>query len=357
MKLYTCAKCSNLLYFENTLCLNCDAVVGFDAGSLSMLALQPGAGNVFTDIKNEKNAWRFCANAEYKACNWIVPADSPVQFCVACNLNRTIPFTGKPENLAEWKRIEAAKHRLIYSLFRLHLPIEKKQGAAEAGLIFEFLEDNNPARKVITQHDDGRIELNINEADEAQRVRNKLDLGEKYRTLLGHFRHEIGHYYWDVFYRHDEGAAEQFRTIFGDERTDYDTALKQYYANGIPADWNNSFISQYATSHPWEDWAETWAHYLHISDALDTACNWSVRLGEPANSVTPKSVANDDSAQSFKDRISHEWLPLSQYLNAACRSLGEPDAYPYVLSPAVIDKLAFVQHAIVAWNSSYADID
>lgn len=349
MKLYTCRKCGNLLYFENTLCLNCNTVVRFDAGALSMLALQPGAGNVFTDIKNEKNAWRFCANAEYKVCNWIVPADSPVQFCVACNLNRTIPFTGKPENLAEWKRIEAAKHRLIYSLFRLHLPIEKKQGAAEAGLIFEFLEDNDPARKVITQHDDGRIELNINEADEAQRVRNKLDLGEKYRTLLGHFRHEIGHYYWDVFYRHDEGAAEQFRTIFGDERADYDTALKQYYANGIPADWNNYFISQYATSHPWEDWAETWAHYLHLMDTLETAFSFGIAVDprKANDEMKMDTIVGRDpyTIENFADIISM-WLPLTFAVNSLNRSMGHPDFYPFVIAAPVIEKLTFIHEQI-----------
>src|ERR1700712_2687589 len=147
MKLYSCAKCDNLLYFENSVCLRCNSVVGFDAASLSMLTLINNDNAEFTDIKNEDSHWRFCANAEYKACNWVIPADSTEQFCLACSLNKTIPFLGKPENLAEWQRIEIAKHRLIYSLLRLHLPIEKKQVDGGKGLIFEFLEDNDPSRK------------------------------------------------------------------------------------------------------------------------------------------------------------------------------------------------------------------
>ncbi|MEO5682459.1 MAG: putative zinc-binding peptidase [Chitinophagaceae bacterium] len=354
MKLYTCSTCENLLYFENSICLNCNSVIGFDAGTLTMHALEPAVDNVFTDLKNRNNNWRFCTNAAHKACNWIIPADSSEQFCPACNLNKTIPFLEKPENLFEWQRIEVAKHRLLYSLSRLRLPVEKKQGNAEEGLIFEFLEDNDPARKVITQHDNGRIELNINEADEAQRVKNKLDLGERYRTLLGHFRHEIGHYYWDVFYKKDETAAQQFRDMFGDERIDYNTALQQYYANGPAADWNNHFISQYATSHAWEDWAETWAHYLHLMDTLETAYSFGIALDprKAKEEQALKATIDQDpySIENFDDIIAL-WIPLTFAVNSLNRSMGHPDFYPFVIAGPVIAKLKFIHDQVKAYKN------
>jgi hypothetical protein len=355
MKLYSCAKCQNLLYFENTVCLQCNSVVGFDAAALSMKTLVPSDQNAFTDIKDKNSAWHFCANAEHQACNWLIPVNSPEQFCLACNLNRTIPYLGKPENLGEWRRIEVAKHRLVYSLSRLHLPVEKKQGNEEAGLIFEFLEDNDPAHKVITQHDNGRIELNINEADEAQRVKNKLDLGERYRTLLGHFRHEIGHYYWDVFYRHNESEADEYRKVFGDERADYDTALKQYYANGVPADWNTNFISQYATSHPWEDWAETWAHYLHLMDTLETAYNFGIAVDpvKASDEQEMQAKINRDpyTIEDF-DKIIAMWIPLTFAVNSLNRSMGHQDFYPFVIAAPVIAKLKFIHDQIRAHNKT-----
>ena len=351
MKLYTCSKCNNLLYFENTLCLHCNSIVGFDISSVSMLTLSAEGNNQFTDITNTGTHWRFCANHTHNACNWLVPSNSIGQFCFACNLNRTIPFLGKPANLAEWQRIETAKHRLIYSLVRLGLPIEKKQGDAKAGLIFEFLEDGNPARKVITQHDDGRIELNINEADEVQRIKNQIELGEQYRTLLGHFRHEIGHYYWDVFYRNNEQASIAFRKVFGDERVDYDEALKKYYATKAHANWNQQYISQYATSHPWEDWAETWAHYLHLMDTLETAYAFNIVVDTSNALDKPEvkaSIHTDPYTLENFDDIFPLWLPLSFAVNSLNRSMGHPDFYPFVIAPPVITKLKFIHEEIKA---------
>ena len=318
-----------------------------------MITLLPGANHDYADFGNKKNHWKFCANSEHKACNWLIPLNSDEQFCLACSLNKTIPFLGNPENLAEWQRIEVAKHRLIYSLLRLHLPIEKKEDNAEKGLIFEFLEDNDPNRKVITQHDDGRIELNINEADEAKRVKNKLDLGERYRTLLGHFRHEIGHYYWDVFYRHNEAAADQFRQSFADERMDYDKALKQYYATAAPADWNNHFISQYASSHPWEDWAETWAHYLHLMDTLETAWSFGIAIDprKAADGQEMKAKINKDpyTIDDFEE-IASLWIPLTFAVNSLNRSMGHPDFYPFVVAPEVMSKLGFIHNQIRSYH-------
>jgi hypothetical protein len=345
MKLYSCAKCRNLLYFENTVCLNCKSAVGFDAGKLSMITLAPANENEFVDITNTRDTWRYCDNSAYAACNWLIPAAQNTGFCIACNLNRTIPSLDKEENLDRWRRIEIAKHRLIYSLLRLHLPVESKEREEETGIAFDFMADTSPKKKVMTGHDSGIITLNIEEADEKQRVKHKLDLGEKYRTLLGHLRHEIGPYYWEVFFKNNHAGVQHFRKIFGDETTDYSKALEKYYENGAPADWNTYFISPYATAHPWEDWAESWSHFLHMMDTLETAYSFGI-------AVNP-GKANDDQQMQAKmsrdpysisnfDEIVKMWLPLTFAVNSLNRSMGHQDFYPFIISAAVIEKLRFI---------------
>lgn len=357
MKLYTCAKCQNLLYFENTVCLNCGSAVGFDANALSMVTLLPAGENVFTDSKNNKNTWRFCSNAQHAACNWLIPASQPGEFCIACDVNRIIPALDKEENLSRWRRIEVAKHRLVYSLLRFHLPVEAKQGEEETGIAFDFLADTNPAQKVMTGHDNGTITLNIDEADEAQRVRHKLDLGEKYRTLLGHFRHEIGHYYWDVFFKHNDINLQQFRKVFGDESADYAQALEQYYQNGAPADWNNHFISPYATAHAWEDWAESWAHYLHLMDTLETAYHFGIAINprKAGDELEMQAKISRDpyNVDSF-DEIVKMWLPLTFAVNSLNRSMGHQDFYPFIISGGVIDKLRFIHDQVKTYHTAPA---
>jgi hypothetical protein len=324
-------------------------VVGFDSASLSLITLSQTGGNVYSTVNNKRKSWRFCANAAHNACNWIIPAKSEEEFCVACSLNKTIPFLGKAQNLTGWQRMESAKHRLVYALLKLKLPIVKKQGEEEEGLIFEFLEDNDPERKVITQHDDGRIEININEADEVQRVKNKVELGERYRTLPGHFRHEIGHYYWDVFYKNDDTAAEKFRAVFGDERRDYDEALKQYYTTGAPVNWNDNFISAYATSHPWEDWAETWSHYLHMMDTLETAYSFGIAVNPRTSGDAPETKAkiNKDPYEmdNFDDIIA-QWIPLTYAVSSLNNSMGHDEFYPFVIAAPVIAKLKFIHEQV-----------
>ena len=132
-----------------------------------------------------------------------------------------IPDLSLPENLSRWRALEAAKHRLFYTLFQLRLPVET-QAESPAGLAFQFLADVGPgAPSVMTGHADGVITINLAEADDAERERRRQQMGELYRTLLGHFRHEIGHYYWDRLIANTP-HLEEFRRIFGDERQDYD---------------------------------------------------------------------------------------------------------------------------------------
>jgi hypothetical protein len=340
MKLYTCGKCDNPLYFENTVCLNCNNTVGFDANKLLMVTIQPAENNAFSNINKSKELYRFCENANQHTCNWLIPNDDPAVFCKACALNRIIPSLTTPQNIQRWSKIEVAKHRLVYSLLALKLPVESKQGDNITGIAFDFKEDVSPDEKIMTGHDEGTITINIDEADEAERVQHKLNLGERYRTLLGHFRHEIGHYYWDVLIKSN---PENFRKLFGNEEIDYSEALETYYKNGAPANWIDNYISPYATSHAWEDWAETWAHYLHLMDTLETAFSFGIN-------IDPKKADNDMKAKINKDpytidkfdTIINMWLPLTFALNSLSRSMGHADFYPFVISKPVIEKLRFI---------------
>ncbi|MEO5594777.1 MAG: putative zinc-binding peptidase [Chitinophagaceae bacterium] len=349
MKLYSCAKCQNLLYFENTVCLNCSSAVGFDARKLSMITLSPSNEKEFLDINNGDKKYRYCDNSTFATCNWLIPADQAAGFCIACDLNRTIPTLDNEENVERWKRIEIAKHRLVYSLLRLRLPVISKEGEEETGIAFDFMADTDPKNKVMTGHDHGVITLNIEEADEKLRVKHKLDLGERYRTLLGHFRHEIGHYYWEVFFNNNNTGLKNFRKVFGDDSTDYGKALEQYYENGAPADWNNHFISPYATSHAWEDWAETWAHFLHMMDTLETAYSFGIAVNpRKANDDQhlQANISQDPYTINNFDEIIKMWLPLTFAVNSLNRSMGHQDFYPFIISAAVIEKLRFIHEEV-----------
>ena len=236
-------------------------------------------------------------------------------------------------------RIEIAKHRLIYSLLRLRLPVNAKKSPADlGGIAFDFMADPAPGERVMTGHDNGVITLNIEEADEGELTKHKLDLGEKYRTLLGHFRHEIGHYYWDVLIK-DSVHLEKFRKLFGNEEKDYDQALAEYYKKGIQPDWNDYFISPYACAHPWEDWAESWAHYMHMMDTIETA--WSFGIGIHRREMETE-VNNDPYTITNFDEIVNMWFPLTFAVNSLNRSMGHADFYPFIVSTPVIEKLKFI---------------
>jgi len=338
MKVFTCDNCNQLLYFENSTCLNCNHTVGFDAVQFSMLALN-SSSNSYSSVHNNNTAVRFCANAVHGTCNWLIPVDQASPFCPACALNRTIPDLSNIDNQQKWKRIEIAKHRLVYSLLRLGLPTNPKRNLGDLeGIAFDFMADISVAEKVMTGHDNGVVTLNIDEADEGERTRHKLDLGERYRTLLGHFRHEIGHYYWEILIK-DSMHLAKFRQLFGDDQRDYGEALDTYYKTATPANWNDQFISPYATSHAWEDWAESWAHYMHMMDTLETA--WSFGIGIKRPGITT-SVAEDPYSTKDFTQIINRWLPLTFAVNSLNRSMGHADFYPFIIAPPVIEKLQFI---------------
>src|SRR5947209_8263056 len=273
MQLFECQGCHSALHFENTLCLNCGRAVGFLQDKFSMSALE-GGPETYDALGADGRPYRYCDNARHVVCNWCVPAESGERLCEACRHNRTVPDLSIPQNVERWRKIELAKRYVFRSLLRWRLPHPTKVEDAENGLAFDFLGDvetgSGAATKVMTGHDNGLITLHVAEGDDAEREKRRTQLHEPYRTLVGHFRHEIGHYYWDRLVR-DGAQLDPCRLLFGDERADYGEALQRHYNQGPPADWAIRFISSYASSHPWEDFAETWAHYLHIVDALETA--------------------------------------------------------------------------------------
>ncbi|MCG6941421.1 MAG: putative zinc-binding peptidase [Thiohalocapsa sp.] len=380
MRTFSCQVCGQPVYFENSICTHCGTTLGFLPDRLRLSALQqesdglwhvpspwratdegvavPGlfarwlgrhpapAAAPIAETPPVPRAYRKCANYEqHEVCNWMVPADSAEAFCAACRPNQLVPNLGRPGNLEKWYRLERSKRRLAYGLLRLGLPVRTKAEDPAGGLGFAFLSnlDAAPGEPVMTGHDNGLITINIDEADAALRERMRLDMDEKYRTLLGHFRHEIAHYYWDLLIR-DGARLDAFRDVFGDERLDYGQALDNHYANGPPPDWQNRFVSAYAASHPWEDWAETFAHYLHIVDTLETSEHFGVRIARRLGDGTVQRSDPDFDPYTIDDfaPIIEDWLPLTFALNSLSRSMGQPDMYPFVLSEAVIEKLTYV---------------
>lgn len=340
VRTFKCGACGNTVYFENIKCLRCGHELGFLSEKLEIRALVPAGSGLYREYRRTPGGrFRFCANMTEGVCNWLVHDDSPSQFCTACDLNRTIPNLSDPANVIAWGEFERAKKRLIYSLLRLGLPLD---GAAigKAPLNFDFVND------ALTGHLDGVITIAVGEADSVERERQRKAMAETYRSLLGHLRHESGHYYWMLLIDGTSNAG-RFRELFGDEREHYGAALDRHHSQGPPPDWKLRHVSAYASSHPWEDWAETWAHYLHMVDALDTAAVHRAELQPSRFSgigwpLRPLDVYRTESFEALIQR----WIPLTLALNDINRSMGHADFYPFVIPELAEEKLAFV-HSLI----------
>ncbi len=354
MKIYRCQACDQWVYFENTQCTNCGATLGFLVDHLILNALEPADDDLWRPLapEAEGSLYRMCKNySGEQVCNWMIPEHSSATFCDACRLNQTIPDLSVAGNKSLWQKLETSKRRLVYSLLRLGLPLVNKQQDPDTGLAFAFLADPNPqfaeSTQTMTGHAQGLITINIAEADDAYREYMRQAMAEHYRTPLGHFRHESGHYYWYLLAHRPDWLAS-FRQVFGDERKDYASAMRQNYEQTPSVDWQPRFVSAYAAAHPWEDWAETWAHYLHIIDALETAWVFHLRVS-PGGNRDDRMVSEPDfdpyRAGALDQVIAH-WLPLTYAVNSLNRSMGKPDLYPFVLAPAVLSKLDFVHRTI-----------
>jgi hypothetical protein len=348
MKLFNCQACGQVLYFENVRCEHCGHALGYlpDRGTIS--ALEPLEGGTFKALAAPEKPYKSCDNYRHGVCNWMVPADDQAEFCAACRHNHVIPDLAIEGNNLLWAKIEAAKHRLFYDLLKLGLPLENRRDDPQHGLAFDFLADSPQAhaQAVMTGHDNGLITLALKEADDAVREKVRAEMGEPYRTLLGHFRHESGHYFWDQLIGGDAKKLSDFRACFGDERVDYAAALQKHYNEGAPVGWQNEYVSVYATTHPWEDFAETWAHYLHIVDTLETARAFGIKVAPRVARGELSAVVDFDTHNADSiTQVIDAWLPIAFAVNSLNRSMGQPDLYPFVLTPRTIEKLAFV-HAL-----------
>jgi hypothetical protein len=314
MKRLSC-RCGRPVFFNNHSCAHCGRQLAFDSAALQMRAEdEPGSG--LPACTNRYSAVR---------CNWLPVAGGGSGYCLSCRLSKTIPSLSKPENFERWRKLEAAKRRLIYDLLSLGLPVRDSQ------LRFEFKEDSrtNPLMNdqfVSTGHMAGVITVNAAEADEVFREKMRQQMNEPWRTLLGHLRHESGHYYFSLVI--DAANRDEARALFGDETAHYQSALERYYRGGPAPDWHDRFISAYASAHPSEDWAECWAHYLHIRAVLETA--------------TAGGLLDADPISNWYDRF----IELVVSLNEIMRSLGLPDAYPFVLTAPVARKIEFINRGV-----------
>ncbi|MGH3755131.1 MAG: zinc-binding metallopeptidase family protein [Pseudonocardiaceae bacterium] len=324
MRSFRCPRCDQLVFFENTECLQCGTELGFVTERRSLIRFDDGTG------------LRRCANLRLASCNWLVTGMDPGALCLSCRLTRMRPPDSDADAMLAFADAEAAKRRVVFQMLELGLPLTSWIDEP-GGLGYDLL--SSRYEKVVTGHQDGIVTIDLAESDDPHRERVRQDMGEPYRTMLGHLRHETGHYYWAVLIE-QTGWLARFRELFGDERADYGKAMERHYAQGAPAGWEAQHVSAYATMHPWEDWAETFAHYLHIHDTLQTAAAFGMRIEhrEEALSACP---AVDVDGEPFES-IMADWLPLTYALNAVNRSMGRDDLYPFVLSPLVIDKLTWV---------------
>jgi hypothetical protein len=366
---YEC-QCSRPVFFRNSQCLSCNTPLGYvpELGHLFPLIPGPQPGTWQLTGAGVPDAqttvvYRRCSNLQTVAgCNWLVSVDplssSEEVFCRSCRLDRTIPDLSDPGNGVLWQRLEAAKRRVISALIALGLPVASRVSEdIENGVAFDFLRSPANGPRVLTGHDNGLITINIEEADDVRREQIRTVMREPYRTLVGHFRHEIGHYYWDRLIA-DRPHLDSFRELFGDEQADYTAALQRNYENGPRPDWAEHFVSAYASVHPWEDWAETWAHYLHMVDALGTASSFGLRPETiPLMLDRFDSDALGDTLVQAGDQflpLLHSWLKLTAVMNELCRSMGQPDFYPFALPRAAVSKLHFI-HKVVQTASFKID--
>ena len=336
MQTFTCA-CGARLFIDNTGCTNCGRAAGWCDTCEQVRGLDAAPDGALS-CGSCHTAVRLCANyTEHAVCNRTLLAESDDALCSLCGMNETVPNLEVAGNRDRWARLEAAKRRLVHTLDRLTLPY----GATTTPpLRFSFMGDGALAglwrtagddERVFTGHDDGLVTINIREADDAEREALRVDMHEAHRTLIGHFRHEVGHYYWDVLIKDRPEAEAAFAALFGDPRDpDYGTALNRHYSEGPPSDWHGRYVSAYATMHPWEDWAETFALYLAMTGVLDTA--------EAFGLPVPELGDIDEMVRRYGE--------LGLILNEFTREMGLLDYAPVVITDTIAQKLAHVARVI-----------
>ncbi|HEY1172191.1 MAG TPA: putative zinc-binding metallopeptidase [Verrucomicrobiae bacterium] len=350
MKTFKCGNCGGEIFFVNDRCVRCGNWVGYSPDIKDMRSFSVPANEEATLVLDDRE-YRLCANwRQHQVCNWLVLVADNHAFCEACRLNEVIPDLSVEGNRGRWHKMELAKRRCFYTLQRLSLPLTSADGR---GLRFRFLAESPNEPLVLTGHNGGLITLNISEADEDKREQRRIRLREPYRTLIGHFRHELGHHYWDRLIG-NTSYLPMFRKLFGDETVDYGAALKTYYEQGPNPEVVKATVTAYAAAHPWEDWAETWAHYMHITDMMETAASYGVTLQTPKyrelmNPLPPRNKGAPASEEF--DAMLRQWIPLTCAFNSINRGMGLQDLYPFVLTSAVCDKLRFIHEVVNKRNA------
>jgi hypothetical protein len=331
MRDFTCPNCGQRLAFENSVCLSCGSSLGFSLQDMALLVIAPDDESEHAGAVAQSN-YQLCANLYRAKCNWLVERAPVRRLCTSCALTRTRPNDADTKAMVAFAEAEKAKRRLIAELHEMKLPIVGRDEDPDFGLAFDLL--SSEFEKVFTGHENGVITLDLAEGDDVHREQLRVAMEEPYRTLLGHFRHEIGHYYYYRLVDPSPDYKAQFFELFGDPDADYQAALDRHYNEGPPPDWKKDYVSSYATMHPAEDWAETFAHYLHIRDTLDTAAAFSFA---PAAATFERGVLGPSGFQTIIDM----WLPLAWSLNMINRSMGKVDLYPFVLPAKVLEKMKF----------------
>lgn len=336
MRDFRCPRCGQHLAFENSLCLGCGSALGFSLPDMAFLVITDDGGAAISGTVDAQDR-QLCANLHLAECNWLVEVQPVRQLCASCRLTRTRPRDGDTAAIAAFAEAERAKRRLISELAELRLPIVDRQSDMQYGLAFDLL--SNAGQPVVTGHHNGVITVDLAEGDDVHREQMRVDMDEPYRTVLGHFRHEIGHYYFYRLVAGNPARLAGFVGLFGDPDADYQAAIDRHYRQGPPTGWDEHYVSAYATMHPAEDWAETFAHYLHIRSTLDTAAAYGLA---PATGTYQQKILGP----SAFDTIIGMWLPLAWSLNMVNHSMGKPDLYPFVLPAAVLDKMRLI-HAVI----------
>ncbi|MDN6322523.1 MAG: putative zinc-binding metallopeptidase [Halomonas sp.] len=270
----------------------------------------------------------FCINREIIGCNWIAPEEGA--FCRSCAMTALAPDPSIPNAMQNWAKTEAAKRWVLDNLGRWHWFRPEDPGAPP---VFHLLAEGRAP--VPMGHVEGVVTISVAEVDPVLVTTRREALEEPYRTMIGHMRHEIAHMlWWRLSLREDFLVA--FREMFGDERQDYTAALQRHYNDGPPPSCKYSFLTTYASAHPHEDWAETAAHLLHLTDIADSFAASNLSSPElPSHQWEPY-------AEPDAERLIYVAAELTVGVNHVNRSMGLPDLYPFVLSEAARHKLAFV---------------
>ena len=315
-------ECGAPVSFDDEHCASCGSRIGFSPYEMKFRIISEDSVEQYPLCKNATN---------YGVCNWIASPHAREGLCLGCQFNRFIPNLGKTENLARWKVLERAKKRLLFSLLRLGITIKPGHELRDTGLLFDFLEDQSyitphELSSITTGYLNGVITINVLEAEPVSRVEQKVAANESYRTVLGHMRHESGHYLWSLL-KNRSNLSEKFRNLFGEENANYSEALETFYQEGAQTNWPENFITHYASSHPLEDWAETWGHYLHITDGIETAKHFGL-------------INEDPLTENFESKI-ESWKDITIKLNEMNRSMGKEDLYPFTINDVTRQKLLF----------------